>query len=109
VPSKSVTFRYRQPSRRVCAISDDPDAEFSRAEPWSECGDSGGVDLAEADETELEKQLLRAASDNSDKTVEPSDIFSLLDADGDNEINLDEFMRLFDVLDFPLTQNQKDR
>ena len=52
---------------------------------------------------------LRAASDNSDKPVEPSDIFSLLDADGDNEINLDEFMRLFDVLDFPLTQNQKDR
>ena len=66
-------------------------------------------DANEQEEADAEAALLKSKDLGEQGVVDAADIFALLDADGDGELKMDEFMRLFDVLNFPLSDNQKER
>ena len=67
------------------------------------------IDADEQDEADAEAALLKSKDLGEQGIVDADDIFALLDQDGNGELKMEEFMRLFDVLNFPLSDNQKER
>jgi len=63
----------------------------------------------DADEMDELNNLLENKEEEEKKVLTAADIFAAINTGGDDELEMDEFQSMFDLLDLNLTENQKEQ